>query len=475
MLITLRKLFDLRPDQHDHAAIDESMRIGRRVSGTNLWVLIFAILIASVGLNVNSTAVVIGAMLISPLMGPLLAIGYGAAVSDYHLIRSAARSLLIFVSLSLLTSTLYFLISPLSQAQTELVARTSPTLWDVLIAFFGGCAGIIAQTRKSGSTIIPGAAIATALMPPLCTAGYGIASGNLHFLFGATYLFLINAFFITLATFFFVKLMRLPQHVGNDPKIDRRAHVLIFLGVLAMGVPSAYLAYGLVQDQLFLVASKDVGIALDQQLHTVVLRKEVDVKSRTMAVTVGGEPLAVDVRDLLEKRLQANGFRQAKLELRHVGNGPLDVARLREQLRAEVMANVDGELHERNTALQSLQLQLAKVDQDKADRERVIREALAEYPNIVQLAVTDGRRVARATDGAAETAGDITVLSIDADPPLSEADMTRIRAGLGVRFAGKTIEVLQAPPKVDEKAKAKATAKADPKSSARHSRNKNKK
>ena len=151
--------------------IASAIRAGERIGGTNLWVLIFAILIASVGLNVNSTAVVIGAMLISPLMGPLLAIGYGAGISDYRLIRSAARSLLIFVAISLLTSSLYFLLSPLSQAQTELMARTTPTLWDVLIAFFGGCAGIVAQTRRGASTIVPGAAIATALMPPLCTAG----------------------------------------------------------------------------------------------------------------------------------------------------------------------------------------------------------------------------------------------------------------------------------------------------------------
>jgi uncharacterized hydrophobic protein (TIGR00271 family) len=144
-----------------------------RIGGTNLWVLFFAILIASVGLNVNSAAVIVGAMLISPLMRPILGVGYGAAISDFALIRTSLRSLLIFAALSILTSTLYFLASPLTQPQSELVARTTPNLWDVLIAFFGGCAGIIAQTRREESTVIPGAAIATALMPPLCTTGYG--------------------------------------------------------------------------------------------------------------------------------------------------------------------------------------------------------------------------------------------------------------------------------------------------------------
>ncbi len=441
MLQQLKQLFDLRPDQGDGATIDEAIRAGQRIGGTNLWVLIFAILIASVGLNVNSTAVIIGAMLISPLMGPLLAIGYGAGVSDYRLIRAAARSLLIFVVLSLTTSSLYFFISPLSQAQPELLARTSPTLWDVLIAFFGGCAGVIAQTRKTPSTIIPGAAIATALMPPLCTAGYGIASGNYHFMFGAAYLFIINAFFITLATYLFVKLMRLPQHVGNDPAIDRRAHVLIVVGVLALAVPSAWLAYGLVRDELFLAATKDVGRALDQQSRTIVLRKEVDVKRRSMAVTVGGEALGADVRAVLEKRLRANGFQKATLAFREVGSN-LDMAGLREQLRTEVLANVDGQLHDRDDALERLQVQLANIEQDKAERERVIREALAEYPTIVRLAVTQGRRMARGEDAAA----DVTVLTIDARPALAEADLQRIRAGLGVRFAGKAIEVVQTAP-----------------------------
>lgn len=442
MLRYLKKLFDLRPDQGDAAAIDEAMRNGQRVGGTNLWVLIFAILIASVGLNVNSTAVVIGAMLISPLMGPLLAIGYGAGVSDYRLIRGAARSLLIFVVLSLLTSSLYFLISPLSQAQTELVARTSPTLWDVLIAFFGGCAGVVAQTRKSASTIIPGAAIATALMPPLCTAGYGIAYGNLDFLVGAAYLFLINAFFIMLATYVFVKLMRLPRHHGGDPALDRRAHVLIVIGMLALAVPSAYLAYGLVRDQVFLAATKDVGHRLDEQSRTIVLRKEVDVKQRSMTVTVAGEPLSPEVRAVLERRLRANGFARAQLNLRHVGGSARELAGLREQLRAEVLANVDGQLHERDDALQGLQLQLARVEQDKAERERLIREALAEYPAITRVAVTEGRRLARADAAPA----DVTVLTIDAAPPLAESDLSRIRAGLAVRFAGKTVEVVQVAP-----------------------------
>ncbi|HEU4371955.1 MAG TPA: DUF389 domain-containing protein [Telluria sp.] len=438
----IKQLFDLRSDQHENTVIDRSIRAGERIGGTNLWVLIFAILIASVGLNVNSTAVVIGAMLISPLMGPLLAIGYGAGISDYRLIRGATRSLLIFVVISLATSSAYFFLSPLSQAQTELVARTTPTLWDVLIAFFGGCAGIVAQTRKSGTTIIPGAAIATALMPPLCTAGYGIASGNWQFVAGAGYLFLINAFFITLATYLFVKLLRLPEHESGNPQIQRRAHVLIVIGVLALAVPSGYLAYGLVQDQIFLAATKEVSNALDRQPKAVVLRKEIDVRRRVMAVTMGGEPLAPAVEANLAKRLQANGFHQAALRLRHVGAEKIDVETLRAQLRSDVMANVDGQLEQRDTALQALHLQLSKAEQDKTDREALIHQLLAEYPSITRAAVTAGRREARGDPAPS----DVLILTLDAEPQLSEADLTRIRAGLAVRFSAAPIEVVQSAP-----------------------------
>ena len=422
--------------------IDRSIRAGERIAGTNLWVLIFAILIASVGLNVNSTAVVIGAMLISPLMGPLLAIGYGAGISDYRLIRSAGRGLLIFVAISLLTSSLYFWLSPLSQAQTELMARTSPTLWDVLIAFFGGGAAIIAQTRRGASTIVPGAAIATALMPPLCTAGYGIAVGNWHFIGGALYLFLINAFFITLATYLFVTLLGLPQHESGNPRLQHRAHVLIVLCMLRLAIPSGFLAYRLVQDQIFLAASRDVSAALEREPGAVVLRKDIDLPRRTMAVTLGGERLAPATTAGLEKRLQANGVRMARLVLRHVGAEKVDVATLRSELRTELMANVDGQVQQRTVALDALHLQINKAEQEQAARTAIIPQLLAEYPALTRVSVAQGQRMAR--DDAA--ASPVLMITLEARPRLRESDLERIRAGLAIRFAGGAVDVVQSMP-----------------------------
>lgn len=229
--------FDLRSDQGDVQSIDAEIRKGARLGGTNMWVLMFAILIASIGLNVNSTAVIIGAMLISPLMGPIIAIGYGVGVYDFALIRRAFINLGVFVAISLLTSTLYFAVTPLSEAQSELLARTTPNLWDVLIAFFGGAAGMVALTRKNISPITPGVAIATALMPPLCTAGYGLANGNVPFVLGALFLFSINSVFIALATIVFAKLLKLPKFTQIDPGVHTRTHLITAIAVLVTVIP----------------------------------------------------------------------------------------------------------------------------------------------------------------------------------------------------------------------------------------------
>lgn len=179
--------FDLQHDKEDEAETIESIKRGVEFKGMNLWVLIFATFIASLGLNTNSTAVIIGAMLISPLMGPIMGFGLGLGINDFELIKRSFRNFATATIFSVITSSLYFLISPISEAQSELLARTQPTLYDVLIAFFGGLAGIVASSTKYKGNVIPGVAIATALMPPLCTAGFGLATGNFYYFFGAFY------------------------------------------------------------------------------------------------------------------------------------------------------------------------------------------------------------------------------------------------------------------------------------------------
>lgn len=211
--------------------------------GPNAWILAIATIIASVGLNVNSTAVVIGAMLVSPLMGPIFGLGLGLGVNDMQLMKSSGKNLLVMVIISLTASFLYFLITPLSLINpTELLARTNPTIYDVLIALFGGFAGIFEQSRKEKGTVFAGVAIATALMPPLCTAGFGLASGNMGYFFGALYLFFINCLFIMLATYVSVKYLKFRQTEFEDAATGRKTKRIISILIILFVVPSIWSA-----------------------------------------------------------------------------------------------------------------------------------------------------------------------------------------------------------------------------------------
>ena len=246
----LKDFFDLHGDIASTQEITKRINAGVRFRGTNLSVLMLAIFIASIGLNMNSTAVIIGAMLISPLMGSILGIGYGLARYDSTYIRSSAGSLLAQVIISVATSTLYFSLTPIDAPSSELLARTSPTIWDVLIAVFGGLAGIIGVTRKEGGNVIPGVAIATALMPPLCTAGYGIATGVMAYTVGALYLFFINSFFICLTAFIVLKIIDIPSKIErNSVEFSRQKRYLMAFAVLVT-LPSCFFAYQSVQKNL---------------------------------------------------------------------------------------------------------------------------------------------------------------------------------------------------------------------------------
>ena len=246
----LKDFFDLHGDIASTQEIMKRINAGVRFRGTNLSVLMPAIFIASIGLNMNSTAVIIGAMLISPLMGSILGIGYGLARYDSTYIRSSAGSLLAQVIISVATSTLYFSLTPIDAPSSELLARTSPTIWDVLIAVFGGLAGIIGVTRKEGGNVIPGVAIATALMPPLCTAGYGIATGVMAYTVGALYLFFINSFFICLTAFIVLKIIDIPSKIErNSVEFSRQKRYLMAFAVLVT-LPSCFFAYQSVQKNL---------------------------------------------------------------------------------------------------------------------------------------------------------------------------------------------------------------------------------
>ena len=273
--------FDLRQEKEDEQETIESLKKGVEFRGTNLWVLIFAIFLASLGLNTNSTAVIIGAMLISPLMGPIMGFGLGLGITDFELVKRSLRNYLTATLFSVVTATIYFLISPISEAQSELLARTSPTIYDVLIAFFGGLAGIVAGSTKSKGNVIPGVAIATALMPPLCTAGFGLATGNLSYFLGAFYLYFINTVFISLSTYIVVRVLKYPHKEFLDKKRAMVVRRYMMIIVTCTIIPSLYLTYRVLRTTVF-----------EEQVKSFV-NKELDfpntqVLSRTVAVDTAG-------------------------------------------------------------------------------------------------------------------------------------------------------------------------------------------
>jgi uncharacterized hydrophobic protein (TIGR00271 family) len=311
----LRELFNLQQDAEREETTIEEIKKGVVFKGPSLWILLFAILIASIGLNVNSTAVIIGAMLISPLMGPIMGIGLGAGINDFALIKKAFRNLGVAALVSVITSTIYFWITPLHEAQSELLARTTPTLWDVLIAFFGGLAGIVAGSRKEKSNAIPGVAIATALMPPLCTAGYGLANGNWYYFGGALYLFFINSVFISVSTFIIVRVLKYPKKQFENPKLEQRVKTYIFTFVFLTAVPSIYLAYNLVKQTIFEQNASTFVSTEFSMAETQVIDKEYKVEDGrgSIRVTLYGKKIEDIEIEHIRSKLKDYGLAECTL------------------------------------------------------------------------------------------------------------------------------------------------------------------
>ena len=302
--------FNILPDKEDEQKIIAQISSGVSFQGANLWVLIFAVFIASLGLNVNSTAVIIGAMLISPLMGPIIGIGLAVGINDLHLLKRSVKSYVVATIISVLTATLYFLISPLSEVQSELLARTSPTLYDVLIAFCGGAAGIIALCTGGKGNIIPGVAIATALMPPLCTAGFGIATGHWLYFLGAFYLFFINTVFIALATYGGVRLLQFKTS-GKDLKARR---IMTALVVLTM-IPAVFLTVKIVnQSVLDNNVNRFIKAEL-QQRGTHIISNSIDQDSLRLRVVAVGKEITEAHQQKAKGRMEFYGLKGYQLRV----------------------------------------------------------------------------------------------------------------------------------------------------------------
>ncbi len=307
------KRFDISSEREDYIVIHDIVEGGIEFKGTNLWILIFAIFIASVGLNVNSTAVIIGAMLVSPLMGPILGMGYSIATYDFALFKKAFVNYLFAVVAGLLTSATYFFVTPIYQAHSELLARTQPSIYDVIIALVGGLAGIVAISSKNKGNVIPGVAIATALMPPLCTAGYGLATGNWAFLFGALYLLTINTVFIGSATLVTVRLLRYPIRDYADQEQKKMANRWVTFIVLLTIVPSIYYGYLLVQKDNF-IQNANKFITNESYIEgDFLLKNELNPTKKEIKLIYGGKPIDEPEKRRLIKRKAIYGLHEATL------------------------------------------------------------------------------------------------------------------------------------------------------------------
>lgn len=309
--------FKLHAEKEELQTVITSIDNGVVFRGTNLWVLIFAIFVASLGLNVNSTAVIIGAMLISPLMGPIMGIGLGMGINDLVLLKKALYNYFVATIVALATSTVFFLLSPLNQAHSEILARTSPTIYDVLIALFGGLAGIVAISSKQKGNVIPGVAIATALMPPLCTAGYGLATWKISFFIGAFYLFIINTVFIALATLIIVRLLHFPYKHLEDIRQNKLTQRVVWFIVIITLVPSIYFGYDMINQERF---TKDANLFITNEVHfpdDYLLSKKIDAEKKVISLVFGGREIDSTQIDALRSKLRGYGLAQATLDLKH--------------------------------------------------------------------------------------------------------------------------------------------------------------
>lgn len=436
--IVLARQFSMRNDQAEYSEIDANIRDMVEIKGTNLWVLMFAIIIASIGLNVNSTAVIIGAMLISPLMGPIMGIGYGVGINDFELIKKSGRSLGLAVLISLISATLYFLISPLSEARSELLARTTPTLWDVLIALFGGLAGILASTRKEKSHVIPGVAIATALMPPLCTAGYGLATGHFSYFFGAFYLFFINMVFIALATVIFVGYLKPPHKQFVDAAVERRVRNYIVALVLITVLPSIYLAYNMVADIAFNSRARTFianELAFD---NTLITKENISPGSKSIEVTLVGDEISRKQLATIESHLNKYKLDDAKLVVRQSGDKKIDIASLKTSLLSDMYSATLKTSEAKDKRIQALENELAQIKADQPDSQSIARELYTQFPMLLRV----GMSKTPVWNAQGNISENTLIAYLVVASPISAADQKRIVAWLKVRTKTENVRLI---------------------------------
>ena len=419
---------ELHSGEEDKKKVLDNVTSNISFRGSNLWILACAIVVASVGLNVNSTAVIIGAMLISPLMGPIVGAGFGLGIYDFNLLQKSLKNLLIATLVGLIVSTIYFYLSPFKEAQPELLARTAPNIYDILIAFFGGLVGVIATTRVEKGNPIPGVAIATALMPPLCTAGYGLALGNFKFFFGAMYLYTINCVFICIATFIIVKYLKYPIVKQTDLKTEKRVRYIITFLTLSLIVPSIFFANQLFQEKKYKEKVEEfIKAELVDKGFTVLYKK----------TQFTSNPKKIDIA-FLRRRLDKNEVIKLneKLKTYELNNTVLNIIQDTTDLKQDILNEItfnNKSTSEKDLIIAKLQNQMMSL---KFDNNAILNETKILFPDIENIAVAN-----HIFNENKENEKVITVVLYESKTEINADEKEKLSAWLKNKFKTEVVEI----------------------------------
>ncbi len=430
----LRKLLhylNLEYEVEDFDLIHSQIEKDIIFKGTNLWILAFAIIVASVGLNMNSTAVIIGAMLISPLMGPINGMGYSIATYNFQLLGKAVKNFSFAVAASLVASTLYFSITPISTAHSELLARTSPTIYDVIIAFFGGSAGILATSSKQKGNVIPGVAIATALMPPLCTSGYGLATGKYNFFFGAIFLFTINTVFIAFSAVVISQILKFPIRTLVDEAQKKRINAWISAVILLILIPSTYFGYLLVEKEKFLENANRFRENVSIFQGNYLLAFDVNPVQKNITLVYGGSEITEEQKNLLKMQAKSFDLENANLIIEQ----GLSIKELKgeilekEKLKAEInrLSQVNLRLQQKQDSLNNV----GKLGKQLLSEIRVI------YPQINSCAYSK----TQIFGADKNTFTNVSIINLTSASPLSKYNVKKIKDWFNARLSNDSVLV----------------------------------
>ncbi|MBQ8220935.1 MAG: TIGR00341 family protein [Bacteroidaceae bacterium] len=417
-------------DYIDTSAAEKSIRSNIYFRGPNAWILAIATIIASVGLNVNSIPVIIGAMLISPLMGPIFGVGLGLGINDMQLIKSSGKNLLVMVSISLVASFVYFLITPLNLTNpSELLARTNPTIYDVLIALFGGFAGILEQCRKEKGTVFAGVAIATALMPPLCTAGFGLASGNFGYFLGAAYLFVINCIFIMLATYISVKYFGFREVTFADALVQRRTRTFSTALIILFIVPSIWSAVTFIRQNNFEGNATAFAEQCKVYGRTILYDYKIDhADGSVISLFFSGDPLSEQTRRDLLTQAAEYGIKEEQVLINEYSTTIQDN---NVELVKSIYDRMDTEVSRRDAEISRLRQQLAASEKEELPYVQLAREIMGIYPSVKDVVLARGATVSADSLYAAPC---LSVV-VHRDSVFTPAEMSQLSEWLRVRLA----------------------------------------